>query len=77
MTFDPSRWTRFTVEDTAIWLCPDRPSWFVPNKAGDRLLCSGDTSTDLAFLQRLPDPPPSRYQGRQTLISEQQPLHEV
>lgn len=77
MTFDPSRWTRFTVEDTAIWLCPDRPSWFVPNAAGDRLLCSADVAADSTFLQRLPDAPPSQYQGRQTLISEQQPLHEL
>jgi MoaA/NifB/PqqE/SkfB family radical SAM enzyme/SAM-dependent methyltransferase len=77
MTFDPSRWTRFTVEDTAIWLCPDRPSWFVPNAAGDRLLCSADAAADRAFLQRLPDPPPSSYLGRQPLISEQQPLHEL
>jgi len=25
MTFYPSRWTRFAVQDAAIWLCPDRP----------------------------------------------------
>ncbi|MDD2499562.1 MAG: DUF5714 domain-containing protein [Geobacter sp.] len=77
MTFDPSRWTRFTVDDTAIWLCPDRPSWFVPNAAGDRLLCNADTYIGSAFLQRLPDPPPNSYQGRQTLITEQQPLNEL
>ncbi len=77
MTFDPSRWSRYTVDDTSIWLCPDRPSWFVPNSAGDRLLCSGDTATDSAFLQRLPDPPSNRYAGRQTLMTEQQPLHEL
>ncbi|MCE1227223.1 MAG: DUF5714 domain-containing protein [Geobacteraceae bacterium] len=77
MTFDPSRWTRFTVEDTAVWLCPDRPAWFVPNPAGDRLLCCADASADSAFLQRLPDPPPGSYQGRQTLMTEQQPLNEL
>lgn len=77
MTFDPSRWTRFQCDDTAIWLCPDRPSWFVPNRAGDRLLCSGDMATDNAFQQRLPDPSQNSYPGRQTLISEPQPLHEL
>lgn len=77
MTFDPSRWTRFQYDDTAIWLCPDRPSWFVPNSAGDRLLCGGNPVTDSAFLQRLPDPSQSSYPGRQTLITEPQPLHEL
>ncbi len=83
MTFDPSRWTRFQTTDTAIWLCPDRPSWLVPNSAGDQLLrrlqaCSTDHSLETAsFQQRLPDTPPGQYQGRQTLISEQQPLHEL
>lgn len=77
MTFDPSRWTRFQCDNTAIWLCPDRPSWFVPNSAGDRLLCGGNPVTDSAFLQRLPDPSQSSYPGRQTLITEPQPLHEL
>lgn len=77
MTFDPSRWTRFTVADTAIWLCPDRPSWFVPNVAGDRLLRNADTTDTSSFLQRLPDPPPNSYQGRQALITELLPLNEL
>ena len=77
MTFAPSRWTRFTVDDTAVWLCPDRPSWFVPNAAGDRLLCAADASADSAFWQRLPDPPASRYQGRQTLLEDPLPLREL
>lgn len=73
MTFDPPRWTRFQLDSTAVWLCPDRPAWFVPTAQGDLLLqqIAADTARqDLAtmtFLQRLPDPPANSYPGRQTL----------
>ncbi len=77
MTFKPSRWTRYTVADTAIWLCPNRPAWFVPNSAGDQLLCNADASGDGPFRRRLPDLPEDRYPGRQTLISGQMPLKEL
>lgn len=83
MTFDPSRWTRFQTADTAIWLCPDRPAWFVPTANGDRLLqqmAAGtvDPSFETAgFLQRLPDPPETSYPGRQTLLDELPTLNEL
>jgi 7,8-dihydro-6-hydroxymethylpterin dimethyltransferase len=83
MTFDPSRWTRFQTTDTAIWFCPDRPSWFVPNSQGDRLLQQvaagkADQSLETAsFLQRLPDPPESTYPGRQTLLGTTSELKEL
>jgi len=79
MTFDPNRWTRFTVQDTAVWLCPDRPSWFVPTAAGDRLLQekSCNSLEDKAFLQRLPDPPGNCYPGRASLLPEAQTLREL
>jgi len=83
MTFDPPRWTRFQVDNTAVWLCPDRPTWFVPTAHGDRLLQQMPTDTasqDLAtatFLQRLPDPPANCYQGRQTLLGTTPKLREL
>jgi Predicted Fe-S oxidoreductases len=83
MTFDPPRWTRFQVDNTAVWLCPDRPTWFVPTAHGDRLLQQMPTDTasqDLAtatFLQRLPDPPANSYQGRQTLLGTTPKLREL
>jgi 7,8-dihydro-6-hydroxymethylpterin dimethyltransferase len=83
MPFDLTRWKRFTVADTAVWLCPDRPSWFVPTKAGDKLLCnleSNQGGSDFAaksFLQRLPDPPQSRYLGRGALLGEKPILREL
>lgn len=83
MTFDPSRWTRLTVEDAAVWLCPDRPAWFVPTVHGDRLLQqmqAGAVRQDLetaTFLQRLPDPPLNSYQGRQELLSNTPQLREL
>jgi len=83
MTFDPSRWTRFQTTDTAIWLCPDRPAWFVPTAKGDQLLqqlAAGTTDQSietLIFLQRLPDPSVNRYQGRQALLSGMPVLREL
>jgi MoaA/NifB/PqqE/SkfB family radical SAM enzyme/SAM-dependent methyltransferase len=79
MTFDPSRWTRFAVDTTAVWLCPDRPNWFVPTMNGDKLLqepAQPDSHSKL-FLQRLPDPPQSSYQGRQSLLADTPILQEL
>ncbi|NTW81276.1 MAG: radical SAM protein, partial [Geobacteraceae bacterium] len=79
MTFDQNRWTRFSVQDTAVWLCPDRPSWFVPTSEGDRLLQdkSCNSLENRAFLQRLPDPPEDCYPGRASLLPETQNLQEL
>jgi 7,8-dihydro-6-hydroxymethylpterin dimethyltransferase len=83
MTFDPTRWTRLPVGATAVWLCPDRPAWFVPTAAGDRLLqkmaAGGEDNTleTAAFLQRLPDPPADHYPGRASLLPGTPPLREL
>lgn len=79
MTFDPTRWTRLPAQDTAVWLCPDRPSWFVPTAAGDRLLqdTSCNSLENAAFLQRLPDPPADSYPGRTSLLPETPTLREL
>ncbi|MDK9718306.1 MAG: DUF5714 domain-containing protein [Trichlorobacter sp.] len=83
MTFDPSRWTRFHTADTAIWLCPDRPSWFVPTTSGDELLqqlAAGKNDHSLehaSFLQRLPDYPQNQYSGRSTLLGSTPQLKEL
>ncbi|MDD2541231.1 MAG: radical SAM protein, partial [Desulfuromonadaceae bacterium] len=84
MTFDQTRWTRLSVNGTAVWICPDRPSWFVPTVAGDQLL--QETCRDgkrhapaagLDFLQRLPDSPENRYMGRAALLPETLNLREL
>lgn len=83
MTFDPSRWKRFAVSGAPVWLCPDRPSWFVPTSAGDILLrnLADDRAPDEMaarnFLQRLPDPPLKEYKGREAFLAEAPPLREL
>ena len=80
MTFDPSRWLRLPLAESALWLCPDPPCWFVPTATGDRLLtepaaeCAPHTAgdpTDFArarFLQRLPEAVAPPYPGRAALL---------
>ena len=72
-TFDPKRFSRLVFEDTPIYVDPDGPDWFVPNAAGDRLLCGqvaehGGSASDIAarqrFLAALPAPAPGGYNGR-------------
>jgi len=82
MTFDSNRWVRFPVANTAVWLCPDRPSWFVPTDNGDRLLQklqekSFSSIETAAFLQRLPDLPVDSYPGRIAMLPETLPLREL
>ncbi len=83
MTFEPERWIRLQGGDTPVWLCPDRPSWFVPTSAGDKLLqqmASGTADYKLetaAFLQRLPESYKDSYEGRQALLSDTHPLSEL
>jgi MoaA/NifB/PqqE/SkfB family radical SAM enzyme/SAM-dependent methyltransferase len=83
MSFDPTRWIRLPAANAAVWICPDRPSWFVPTAAGDLLLqkfAAGgdDTSFEIAsFLQRLPDPPEESYPGRDALLPGTPPLREL
>lgn len=82
MTFDPTRWTRLPGADTAVWLCPDHPSWFVPTAAGDKLLQEGNShavpgSAGFNFLQRLPHRAAEPYLGRGSLLPETPQLQEL
>ncbi|MFO7908054.1 MAG: DUF5714 domain-containing protein [Planctomycetota bacterium] len=67
MVFQAEGWTRLEYEGTPVYVDPATPNWFVPNKAGDRMLQSLPAGTDVrrsAFLQRLPESPPANYRGR-------------
>lgn len=71
MARNVTRWTRLTSHDLPVYVLPDGPEWFVPNRSGDELLrrLQSDPSRDpaadaLRFLDRLPDGSPSRYSGR-------------
>ena len=62
MSFDASLWTRLTFDDVPIYVRPDKPDWFVPNRAGDQILrdlaSPGPAPTSPAaqrFLARLDD----------------------
>lgn len=70
MHFQPELWTRFESEGLPIYVRGDRPDWFVPTSAGDRILrdwpaaaSNGDFQVR-RFLERLPDEPPLPYRGR-------------
>ncbi|MEW6357940.1 MAG: DUF5714 domain-containing protein [Planctomycetota bacterium] len=71
MSFDPSAWTRLEFEGIPIYVQPEKPDWFVPNRAGDDLLqrmIRGETTADAQrealFLHRLPDAASDYYAGR-------------
>ena len=75
MAFDPGQWTRLEYRDVPVYICPEKPDWFVPNRAGDRLLqdlmANGQPGLDPAkrrFLQRLPDDGAREYAGRHALL---------
>ena len=68
MAFQAERWTRLEYEGNAVYVDPDTPNWFVPNRAGDRMLRSLPAGTDVrrsAFLQRLPQSSLATYRGRE------------
>jgi MoaA/NifB/PqqE/SkfB family radical SAM enzyme/SAM-dependent methyltransferase len=76
MTFHPRLWQRIEEEGIPIYLHGHQPNWFVPNRAGDRILqdlASGrEVCNDPAvrrFLERLPDTPAIPYPGRAALLS--------
>jgi 7,8-dihydro-6-hydroxymethylpterin dimethyltransferase len=67
VAFQAERWTRLEHEGNAVYVDPATPNWFIPNKAGDRILQTLPTGMDVrrsAFLQRLPESPPANYSGR-------------
>ncbi|APG26418.1 methyltransferase type 11 [Syntrophotalea acetylenivorans] len=79
MTFDPQAWKRFEHDGTPIYVRADRPSWFVPNRAGDELLqqlkegvCDNADPLAMRFLQRLPEDSGQPYPGRAVLLGRPQ-----
>jgi 7,8-dihydro-6-hydroxymethylpterin dimethyltransferase len=76
MAFQAELWTRFELEGTPIYVRGDKPEWFVPNAAGDKILQelarSGANGLDIQaqrFLARLPDEPVRPYEGRAAYLS--------
>ncbi len=64
MAFQNGLWTRLEFEGTPVYIRGDKPDWFVPNEAGDKILREvfrgGGNGLDLQtrlFLARLPDEP--------------------
>jgi MoaA/NifB/PqqE/SkfB family radical SAM enzyme/SAM-dependent methyltransferase len=83
MFFNPTLWNRLEFNDLPVYIKKDKPVWFVPNSAGDRILrnvMQGDNvSGDLKakrFLDRLPDSLPYEYPGRSALLTTDQ-LREI
>ena len=76
MAFDPAQWTRLDCDELGIYVQPDKPDWFVPNKAGDLLLQNlmghgsmPDGWRTERFLDRLPDACPTPYRSRADHLS--------
>jgi MoaA/NifB/PqqE/SkfB family radical SAM enzyme/ubiquinone/menaquinone biosynthesis C-methylase UbiE len=77
MNFQRELWTRYESEGIPIYVRGDRPQWFVPNRAGDRILqdwpnaaVNGDLRVH-RFLDRLPGEPPLPYPGRDQVLKLQ------
>ncbi|NOZ21898.1 MAG: methyltransferase domain-containing protein [Planctomycetes bacterium] len=71
MSFDPTSWTRLEFEGVPVYVQPEKPDWFVPNRAGDEVLRRLNRSEgpigaqrEALFLQRLPDAGERDYAGR-------------
>jgi 7,8-dihydro-6-hydroxymethylpterin dimethyltransferase len=71
MAFQKELWTRFEFQGIPVHVRGDKPDWFVPNEAGDRILQelarSGANGLDIQarrFLARLPEEPVRPYAGR-------------
>ncbi|MDX2493856.1 MAG: hypothetical protein QNK27_02720, partial [Desulfuromusa sp.] len=68
MTYNPQLWKRYEFNRLPIYVRTDRPTWFVPNRSGDKLLKLSDKQSDHLyrekFLNRLPDTLADNYSGR-------------
>ena len=76
MAFRRNLWTRFEFRGTPIYVRGDKPDWFVPNEAGDKILQEvlrgGANGLDIQarrFLARLPDQQPQPYPGRAAYLN--------
>ncbi len=69
-----ANWRRLEFDGVPVYLCPDRPDWFVPNRAGDRLLRHLPSSSPIhdsresRFLERFAVASPPPYPGRASLL---------
>jgi MoaA/NifB/PqqE/SkfB family radical SAM enzyme/SAM-dependent methyltransferase len=77
MNFQRELWTRFEADGLPIYVRGDRPQWFVPNTAGDRILqdwpnarANGDLQVR-RFIERLPGEPALPYSGRDQVLKLQ------
>lgn len=75
MPFDLEQWTRLEFRGVPIYVRPQQPDWFVPNRAGDEALRSLKTNEQPVaepslqrFLRRLPDGDVRQYAGRHALL---------
>jgi MoaA/NifB/PqqE/SkfB family radical SAM enzyme/ubiquinone/menaquinone biosynthesis C-methylase UbiE len=64
-----SKWERTEYNNLPIYICPDIPDWFVPNKEGDRIfkewLKNGEISHENKhLLNRINSPEETKYQSR-------------
>lgn len=71
MPFRIDLWSRYEFQGTPIYIRGDKPDWFVPNEAGDKILqkmaqngWQGLDITAQRFLDRLPNEPVRPYRGR-------------
>lgn len=76
MAFQADLWTRFEFNGTPVYVRGDKPDWFVPNEAGDKILrevskgsVNGLDIQAQHFLGRLPDEPVRPYEGRAAYLS--------
>ena len=76
MHFQRELWTRFEAEGIPIYVRGDRPQWFVPTTAGDRVLQDWpNVALDgglqaRRFMERLPGDPPLPYPGRGQVLEQ-------
>ncbi|OLN27720.1 tRNA (adenine57/58-N1)-methyltransferase [Desulfovibrio sp. DV] len=73
MSFDPACWTRVPVGESAVYLYPQGPDWFVPNAAADAVLgrvAAGQPAgcEEALFLSRLPAARATPYAGRHAAL---------
>lgn len=71
MGFDIQKWVRYDSFGVPVYINPDKPSWFVPNGAGEKVLSGLVKNRRLSlslsedrFLERIHDPGTVPYAGR-------------
>lgn len=74
MTFDIKQWVRMDGAGLPVYVNPGKPSWFVPNKAGEQVLKKLAQGGELSlagarFLDRLPNSSGSPFGGRAEVLS--------